>query len=63
MPNVIIGPISVTILVVVIVTTLVLSWIFARVFQRNQRLDSDRAAQSDGEILKTLAEGSDQEVK
>ena len=52
-----------TILVIVIVTTLVLSWVFARAFQKNRRPESNRAPGGGGEILKTLAEGSDQEVK
>ena len=53
-----------TLFVIVILTTIVLLFVFAQVFQRNRPIDAanDPVASND-EILKTLVEGSDQEVK
>ena len=50
-----------TLLVCVILTTLLLSLIFARVFQRDRTSNDSVVANDD--ILKVLAEGSDQEMK
>ena len=51
-------------MVVVILTTLLLSLIFAQVFQRNQTPKSSNCPMvANDEILKALAEGSDQELK
>ena len=53
-----------TLLVIVIATTLSLSLIFARVFQRNQTPKPNKGSWvANDDILKTLTEGSDLEVK
>ena len=56
--------VSVILLISVILTTLVLLFVFGRVFQRNRPIDAanDPVASND-EILKTLVEGSNLEVK
>ena len=51
-----------TLLIVVVLTTFLLSFIFAQVFQRIQPSDTDPVAAND-EILKALASGSDLEVR
>ena len=53
---------SVTLLVVVILTTMLLSLIFARVFQRSQTPKSSPVC-TNNDILKALTKGSDLEVK
>ena len=55
---------SVTFLIVVILSTFILSFVFARVFQRFPQVGTtnDPVAPND-EILRVLAEGSDLEVK
>ena len=51
-----------TLFVIVIVTTVVLLFAFARVFRRNRLITKDPVAANDG-ILKALATGSNLEVK
>ena len=53
---------SVTLLVIVILTTMLLSLIFARVFQRRQTPKSSPVG-TNNDILKALTKGSDLEVK
>ena len=55
---------SVTVLVVVVLKTVLLSFIFARVFQRVRPIGTaDHSGAANDEILKDLAGGSDLEVK
>ena len=51
-----------TLFVIVILTTIVLLFVFAQVFRRNQPIAKDPVAANDG-ILKALATGSNLEVK